>query len=144
MPLPAFHFRVAIDGGGRDTSFTEVDGLVATLEVETVVEGGENRFVHRLPKPAARSNLVLKRGVAPLDSPLVSWCRETLESDLEKPIELRSLDVHLLDENAAPVRSWSVVNAFPLKWTVDSFVSTKNEAAIESIELAYAFLNRTK
>ena len=32
------------------------------MEIETVVEGGENRFVHRLPKPVKHPNLVLKRG----------------------------------------------------------------------------------
>ncbi len=47
-----------------DAAFQEVGGLEAEIEVETVVEGGENRFVHRLPKPVKHPNLSLKRGLA--------------------------------------------------------------------------------
>lgn len=143
-PLPAFHFRVVFQGGGGDTSFLEVDGIAAKREVETVVEGGENRFSHRLPKALEHPNLVLKRGIAAEESKLVGWCRDVLEGDLAQPIKLRSLDVHLLDAAGDPVRSWSIVDAFPIAWTVEAFGAMKNEVAIERIELAYAIVNRVK
>ena len=50
------------------------------MDVETVTEGGENRFVRQLPKGTKHSNLSLKRGIASMDSPLVIWCKATLES----------------------------------------------------------------
>ena len=67
LELPvAFHFTVAITGSGTsvpDAAFQEVGGLEAEIEIETVVEGGENRFAHRLPKPVRHPNLTLKRGL---------------------------------------------------------------------------------
>ena len=140
-PVPAFHFLVTFDDG--DTSFQEVDGLAVKREVETVAEGGENRFSHRLPKVADHGELVLKRAIAPMRSALVGWCRDVLEGDLMRPIELRSFDVYLLDENGNALRSWSIVNAFPVNWTVEAFNATKNEVAIERIEFAYHYANRT-
>lgn len=140
-PVPAFHFLVNLPGG--DTSFQEVAGLSVKRELEAVIEGGENRFTHRLPKPADHANLVLKRAIAPFDSALVGWCRDVLEGTLARPIEPRSFDVHLLDENGNALRSWAIVNAFPVNWTVEAFNATKNEVAIERIEFAYHYANRT-
>jgi phage tail-like protein len=50
-PLPAFYFKVSLDGiMGNGTSFQEVRGIGSELHTEEAAEGGENRFVHRLPK----------------------------------------------------------------------------------------------
>jgi phage tail-like protein len=99
-PLPAFHFGVAFGGGGSgdDTSFQEVSGIGAELELETVAEGGENRFVHQLPKAVKYPKLVLKRGIAKIDSSLVEWCKSVLEQDYIEEIETRDLEVRLLNE----------------------------------------------
>ncbi|MFW5834193.1 MAG: phage tail protein [Pseudomonadota bacterium] len=144
-PVPAFHFRVVFGAGkGGDASFVEVDGLERKLEVETVVEGGENRFAHRLPKGMASSNLVLKRGIADGRSRLVQWCRDVLEGNLVKRVETRSLEVHLLDEQAEPLYVWALTRAYPVSWIIEPFGSTKNEVALERIELAYAYIERVK
>lgn len=141
-PLPAFFFEVIIGSGG-DTSFQEVTGIKTELELESVAEGGENRFVHQLPKAVKHANLVLKRGIAKRDSALVKWCKSVLEQDFTKAIETRELQVRLLNENKEAVRSWSFVNAYPVSWEVESFNSTKNEVAIEKIELVYSHSERT-
>lgn len=143
--VPGFHFRVSFyDNPAVDTSFQEVSGLAAKMDVESVAEGGENRFSHRLPKPVSHSNLILKRGIAVSWSPLVRWCKEVLEGGFEKPIKPKSLDVHLLDFNSEPMRIWSVQNAIPISWEVEAFNATKNEVAIEKIELSYTGFQRTK
>ncbi len=142
-PPPAFHFRVVFAGSQQDTSFQEVSGIGARMEMEPYQEGGENRFTHQLPKGAVHDNLVLKRGIADADSPLVSWCKEVLEGGLAAPITTRTVVVNLLNESHEPLRSWSVERAYPVKWEVQPFHSTKNEVAIETIELSYAYANRT-
>ena len=147
---PAFYFRVefgAKTGAGgnsspADTSFLEVSGLNAEMELEPVPEGGENRFTHQLPKGVKFPKLSLKRGIAGLDSPLVKWCRETLEGGFVKPITPMPLTVRLLDRTGGPLRTWSIVNAYPVRWEVEGFNSTKNEIAIEKIELSYNYANR--
>jgi hypothetical protein len=42
-----------------------------------------------------------------------------------------------MNEDKMPIRGWSFESAYPLKWEVESFSSTKNEVAIEKIVLSY-------
>jgi phage tail-like protein len=139
-PPSAFYFKVVFDG--VDTSFQEVTGIGSEIETEDVVEGGENRYVHQLPKSVKHPKLVLKRGIAKMTSPLVIWCKTVLEGDFVLPIVPMLVSVQLMNENQIPIRAWSFANAYPVNWEVDGFNATKNEVAIETIQLAYTFSNR--
>lgn len=142
----AFHFSVTFGASPLDpeASFVEVSGVSAEMETESVTEGGRNDFIHRLPKPVKHPSLVLRRGLAPMDSPLVTWCRETLERGLALPIEPRDLQVRLLDRAGETLRQWAFRNAYPVKWEVDAFNSQRNELAMERVELAYSNSVREK
>lgn len=149
---PAFYFRVEFIGRSSstdnstvaDNSFLEVSGLSAELESEPVKEGGENRFVHQLPTRVKYPKLSLKRGIAGMNSPLVSWCKDVLEGGFVKPIRPMEMSVRLLDREGDPLRVWSIINAYPVKWEVEAFNSTKNELAIEKIELNYNYASRIR
>ena len=142
-PPPAFYFKLVFAGApDGDTSFQEVSGIGSEIDFQETVEGGENRFVHRLPKGVKHPLLSLKRGIADINSPLVKWCIAVLEGDFVKPIETQEVKVYLLDENHSPLRGWSFANAYPVKWEIDSLNSTKNEVAIETIDLSYNYSNR--
>ncbi len=143
-PLPAFYFKVvfAATSDNADTSFQEVSGIGSEMETEDLAEGGENRFVHRLPKSIKHPKLVLKRGVASKDSPLIAWCEEVLEGSFIEQVKPMTLEVSLMDEEGEPTRVWSFANAFPVNWEVEGFNSTKNEIAIEKIELSYNYFDR--
>lgn len=139
-PPPAFHFNVKFSqaSGVTDTSFQEVSGIAAELETEDVPEGGENSFVHRLPLRVKHPMLLLKRGIADSNSPLVRWCKSVLESGLlDEPIVPLNVEVSLLDETGEAMRKWSFAGVYPVNWEVESFNSTKNEVAIEKLELSY-------
>jgi len=142
--VPAFHFKVTFiaTGGLTDTSFQEVSGINAEVETEPFTEGGENRYVYQLPKAVKHPQLELKRGIAKMSSPLVLWCRSVFEGGFIAPIVPMPLMVSLLNENGMPCRVWTFANAYPVKWDVESFVSTKNEVAIEKIVLNYNYSNR--
>ncbi len=86
--------------------------------------------------------LALKRGITPADSKLAKWCRDTLEGGLAVALKPGDIEVHLLDGEGQTIRQWSFANAFPVHWAVDPFVSTRNELAVEKIELAYAWSQR--
>lgn len=143
-PPSAFYFRVVFGAtlGLTDTSFQEVSGISAEIDVEPIVEGGENRFVHQLPKGVKHTNLELKRGIASMTSPLVIWCRSIMELDFIASVVTQPISVFLMNENGIPIRAWTFANAWPVKWSVDSFNSTKNEVAIEKIVLSYTYANR--
>ena len=103
-PPGGFYFTVSVLGTGTalavasgvDASFQEVSGIEAKFNTEDVTEGGENRFVHRLPKPASYSNLVLKRGIVSVTSFLVEWVGQTVGSGLSLPIVPQNILVTLL------------------------------------------------
>ena len=144
MPV-AFLFEVVIKGAkaNSENAFQEVSGLESEMDLETVQEGGENTFVHRVPKGVKHPNLVLKRGMAKEQSGLVTWCKDTLEGGLIQPIKPFDIDINLLSEQGTPSISWTVSRAWPIKWSLSGFNAEKNALAIETIEFAYNTISRS-
>ena len=141
-PLPAFYFSVRIGLFVVDTSFRDVEGIGNKFETEPLEEGGENRYVHQLPTKISNSPLVLKRGIGSIASPLIQWCKETLEGGLASPIQTMPIMVSLMDENSVPARNWYFNDAYPVEWSVEGFSATKNEVAIEEMKVQYAYQKR--
>lgn len=149
-PPGAFYFTVTVVGSMSalslltdiDASFQEVSGIEAQFDTEDVVEGGENRFVYHLPRPAKYSNLVLKRGVVTKDSFLAEWVGQTIGSSLSLPILPQNLLVTLLNEEGMPSIVWGFVNAFPLRWEVASLDSMDNKVLTETLEFSYNYFER--
>ena len=137
-PPTGFHFRVNFDGVSKneqDYSFQSVSGLSVDIETEEFAEGGENRFKHKLPVKTKFPNLVLKRGML-LDSELIEWCKNAIENFIFEPADIT---VDLLDEEHNPLTTWNIVNAYPVKWSVEDFNAEESKLAIESIELVYNY-----
>jgi phage tail-like protein len=149
-PPPAFYFTVAVLGSATalslltsiDASFQEISGINAEFQTEDVVEGGENRFVHRLPKQGKYSNLVLKRGAVSKDSFLLEWVGQTVGSGMSLPIVPQNILVTLLDESAIPSIAWAFVNAYPVKSSVTALNSQDSKLLIETLELSYNYFER--
>jgi phage tail-like protein len=120
-----------------DTSFQEVSGLKATLELDTLAEGGENRYKHQLPRRVTYEKLVLKRGLV-RDSAVLQWCINALSNFEFKPV---TLFVKLLNADGEPLVTWEVVNAIPTGWSVGNFNAEQNALAIEEMTLAYQYFN---
>ena len=131
--------EIAIDKrSANDIRFQEVSGLTRELGVEQVVEGGENRFEHRLPARGTFGNLVLKRGML-TDSAVVDWITDAIEHFDFKPADVL---VSLLDEEHNPIAAWSFIAAWPVKWSLGAFDANKNEVAVETLELAYRYFTK--
>jgi phage tail-like protein len=141
-PPVGFHFRVEfiLDGTVEsDIRFQEVSGLSAELGTEEVVEGGENRFSHRLPTRAKYANLTLKRGLL-TESGLIDWCRDAIENFDFTPA---TVNVTLLNEQHEPVAdTLSFIRAWPVKWSVSDFKAQDNALVIETLELSYNYFSR--
>lgn len=143
-PPVAFYFQVSFqeDSGIPETAFQEVSGLKIEMEVEALREGGENQFVHQLPSGARHGNVVLKRSLLALDHNLENWVVNALESGLRTLIKPYAVVVSLIDADNWPMRTWSLTNAYPVKWEVSAFESRKNELVIETLELSFNEINR--
>jgi phage tail-like protein len=149
-PLPGFYFTlrvlekpsIEVPHPEIDASFQEISGIEAEFDTEPVVEGGENRFVHRLPKQGMHPNLVLKRGVTTNDSFLAEWIAKTVVSNLTSSIQPHDLIVTLLNERGGPAITWTFANAYPVKYSVSALNSQENKILIETLELAYNYFKR--
>ncbi|MGZ5051479.1 MAG: phage tail protein [Methylobacter sp.] len=139
--LTGFYFSLSFVGqvSGMDAAFQEVSGFSRELNVEEVVCGGQNRYKYRLPTTTTYQNLVLKRGVTLDTSLLIDWCRATLSTGLALPITTKNILISLLNEEGQSCKSWTFVDAYPLKWSVSELNSEKNAVLIETIELAYLY-----
>lgn len=143
-PPVGFHFMVEFQLDGvkdEDSRFQEVSGLTSELGIEEVVEGGENRFSHRLPTRAKYSNLILKRGLL-TNSQLIDWCKDAIENFIFQPV---TVNVTLLNEEHEPLsNTYSFVRAWPVKWSISDFKAQDNSIVVESLELAYNYFTRIK
>ena len=145
-PVPAAYFSLSLDGdGGTIGSFTEISGLGVTVEVEELVEGGENGFVHRLPRGMKWQNIVLKRGVTDSDA-LLQWLSECSGSGLERrkkdnyTVPLRTATITVHDAAGRPVRRWQLERALPVRWTGPRFSASAREPAVEELEVSHGGL----
>ena len=149
-PPTGFYFKVeflGVSGMDSDTEqrFQDVSGLSFEIETEDHVEGGENRFVYKLPKRAKYPNLVLKRGMLQ-GTAILEWIKSAMNTyftALVYDFQPADILITLLDEEGAPLAVWNVVGAYPIKWSTSDFSAKDNNLVIETIELAYQYFEKT-
>lgn len=143
-----FHFAVhfsAGDGGSVDIRFQSVAGLDSSIDIETIKEGGENRFEHVIPTRRKFGPLVLKRGLlGPMSSPVTNWLKRTFEGE---PFDLATgkeafqvidtVIIDLLGEDHQPLMSWTLTNVWPRSWKIAELNAERSEVLIETLELNY-------
>lgn len=135
-PPVSFHFAVRFAfSDGADTHFQSVSGLSVEYEMETIKEGGENRFEHKLPVRTRYADLSLRRGLL-LDSEVLRWCLDAFENRVFAPADVQ---IVLLNENHEPLKTWAIVQAWPKKWSVSEFNAEQNALVIESLDLSYRY-----
>ncbi|MBA4408109.1 MAG: glycerol acyltransferase [Odoribacter sp.] len=134
-PPLGFHFLVEFGNQKDEYQFQSVSGLSFNLGTEDITEGGENRFVHKLPGRPRYPNLVLKRGLL-ANSALIDWCKEGSEGFNFSPTDVI---IKLLNEDHEPLMTWNVIHAWPVKWSVTDFNAEESKIVIESLELSYSY-----
>jgi phage tail-like protein len=131
-PLPVFHFTV--QWGGTRIGFSEVTGLTQENQAIEYRDGASPEYSSiKMPGLRKFSNVTLKRGMIKSDNDFFKW----LSTVKLNKVERRDVVVSLLDENHAPVMTWKIQNAFPVKVEGPGLKASGNEVAIESIELAH-------
>jgi phage tail-like protein len=141
-PPVGFHFKVEfgfLPSDTYDARFQEVSGMTSELGIEELIEGGENRFTHRLPNRAKYSNLVLKRGYL-ANSNLIEWINNAITNFDFEPT---TVNVTLLNEKHVPLAdTFSYQNAWPVKWSVSDYKAQDNGIVVETLELSYNYFTR--
>lgn len=151
FPPASFLFSVEILGNSASSAmieagFQEVSGISTEMSTDTINEGGENRFSHKVPaRISNNSNLVLKRGLVAPSSIFGDWCRSHLSQGLNavskrKKIEPKNIIVHLLDaETQKPLMSWAFARAYPVKWEISNLNAKESNMVVETLTLTYAY-----
>ncbi len=129
-PFKNFSFLVEIDGVAA-AAFTSVSGLAAEAEVIEYRELGGSRSI-KLPGRIRYPNVTLRRGLT--TSPdLWNWWQTVRDGTIQR----RAVLIVLLDDSGQPVLRWSLQEAWPVKWELSELDASKNEVAIETLELAH-------
>ncbi|MCI5132904.1 MAG: phage tail protein [Candidatus Electrothrix sp. EH2] len=126
---------MGISKNKNDVRFQSVSGLSVEYDMEDYKEGGENRFVHKLPVRTKYADLVLKRGMLE-KSEVISWCLDAFRDREFKPADI---NVILMNEKGKPLRTWKVAHAVPKKWLVSDLNANESSVIIETMELTYRY-----
>ncbi len=131
-PLPVFHFTV--QWGGNRIGFSEVSGLTQENQAIEYRDGSFPEYSSiKMPGLRKFSNVTLKRGIVKADNDFFRW----LSTIKLNQVERRDVVISLLNEEHAPVMTWKIHNAFPVKVEGPGLKASGNEVAIESIEIAH-------
>lgn len=151
MPSVGFYFKVVFQKPGQagfQASFLEVSGLSWDMGKKST---RHNDGSHSHPTGLSYGNVTLKRPLGPLSASLAQWIKECQDflSVSRKQKDMKAIPtydviIHLLDEEANPKASWQCRNAYLMKWSLGGFDSGKSELLVETIELAFDYLERVK
>jgi phage tail-like protein len=124
-------FYVLIEGIAQAV-FAEVSGLQIETEVTEYAEGGNNRFIHRVPGRTKVSTLTLKHGMT-ASNDLFKWYVKTMTGRSDA----RNLSVIMYDAKGVELLRWDFIKAFPIKWVGPQLSAGGNATAVETLELAH-------
>ncbi|MBW2938155.1 phage tail protein [Aureisphaera sp. CAU 1614] len=139
-PPVGFYFSLNVDG--EEIAFKEVSGLSHEMGIEEVENGGENRFIHRIPKTAEYQNLVLQRAIVNSNSQFLNWCKTAFSSAFDQGITPKDINVTLHDSEGQILMRWNFFNAYPVKFEISELRSQQNEVPLETVELAYSYYDK--
>jgi phage tail-like protein len=149
LPPVGYYFKVeflsiggllsaALPSVKMDMRFQKVSGFRVNMSPESVKEGGQNLFTHRLPNPYEYGNLVLERGLTRLSM---------LNVDFQEAMSIFRFNtgnafVTLLDEKDDPVVAWLFMKTYPVSWSSSDLNADENKIVIDTLELAYTRYQR--
>lgn len=130
-PFANYNFLVEIDGVAA-AGFAEASGLSTETDVIEYRNGNEPATVRKLPGLTKYANVVLKRGIT-RDSSLWDWRKTVIDGQVQR----RNVQIRLLDEARQPVVSFTLYEAWPVKYEGPILNAKGNEVAIETLEIAH-------
>ena len=140
-PRPTNHFRLTIGGREAIGQFREVSGLDSEQEIveQKEVDKNGNPFTIKVPGNTKWSNVELKRGID-VDKSLWEW-RYQVES--EGPDAARTdCTLELIDYDGGPIATYTLMQAWPSKYTGAAMNAGSNEIAVEAMTICHEGFKR--
>ncbi|MDB4539845.1 phage tail protein [Saprospiraceae bacterium] len=146
FPIPKFHFSVDLGLGG-DIPFQEVTGLDQEFEFLEYRAGNDAEWGTRKRSGLMKTGqLSFKKGLFKGDKKVWDIFESLYKRDKymsETDPGGNDLKIDLLDEKGAPVVTWNIVNAIPVKLSNADFKSDENAIAIEQIDFVFEKITST-
>ena len=138
--LGALRWYLEIDGITEGV-FKDVSGLDSETEVieHRVTGKGGNLIITKIPGILKWPNIVMKRGITD-DRRLHDWRAKIEEGQVETNRKNGTITLYAPDGSS--VAKYSFKRAWPCKFKGPALDSSKNELAIESLELAHEGMER--
>jgi phage tail-like protein len=140
-PRPTNHFKLTIGGREAVGMFREVSGLDSEQDIVEHKEGDANGHpvTLKVPGNVKWSNVELKRGID-TDQTLWKW-RHQVET--EGPDAARTdCTLELIDYDGSAIVTYTILQAWPSKYTGVAMNAGSNEVAVESVTLAHEGFQR--
>lgn len=119
--------------------FREVSGLELSVAVEEIAEGGQNGFTHRVPGRMSWPNITFRRGITQ-SNVLFEWLQKSSGEGFAaagNKLTRSTGAVTAIGYDLTPLRSWNLIDVFPIRWKGPEFGADKNEALQEELEIAH-------
>ncbi len=140
-PLTGFHFTVKWSDDDENVSFSEVTGLsVSTTAIEYREGANKEYTTFKMPGIKKYNNVTLKRGTMASDNGFFDW----FNSIANNTVERRDITISLLNEAHEPAVTWSLKNAFPIKYDAGSLNASDGKVVVEAVELVYESFTVTR
>lgn len=143
-PYRVFRYQVEITGLTR-AGFSEVSGMNLSIDPIEYREGDDLRNTPRkLPGLTKFGNVTLRWGVSD-DTDFLDWIYSVAPSNEAYPtgIERKTVTITLIDDAGSTGPSWTLINAWPVGYTVPDLNGLGGEVAIHSLELCHEGLEHT-
>ena len=134
---PTFRYVVKIDNVDHAV-FTECKLPSFQIETMEIKEGGQNNFTHQLPVRVKAGSITLKHGLTKSDA-LLKWYLDVLKAMSNGKLQdvTRSVNITMFTVERKPMSIFSLVAAYPKKWSGPTLKSDDRAIAIEELELAF-------
>ena len=125
------YFRVML-GADLDANFSSVRGLSYEIEMETYQEGGNNAGPRFFPVSLVPQRLILEGGImSPMQMAL--WLRAAELGTFPRVMGM----IQLCDEKGVVLQTWTMLDAYPVKYEGPILDAMESKVAIASIEIMH-------
>ena len=141
-PFKKYNYEVQIDGI-KVAGFSEISAPDITVDP---IEYREGNFpvlnAGKQPGIVKYGNVTLKWGLT-TDTSLYKWLNEAeLGGGADITKIQKTVVISLHDDKQKEIAKWTIINAWPTKYTAPDLNATANEVAIEQLELVHEGITR--
>jgi phage tail-like protein len=152
-PFTKMNFLVSIDANDGDAAFSEITGLDATVDVIEFRQGNSGSLAPvKIPGLVKHGNLTMKFGMTG-SAGFREWIWDCVNHQRAGSIRVTDIIIELVSiQTSAPGQppgtastggsmAWNLKNAWVTKYTGSDLNALQSEVAIETIEVAYEYLD---